>query len=250
MPAAKDIYYFDQYYQRGMSWYESFFKDAGEAIAIGEVSHDYLYSSDALHRIRSELGDVKLVMCLRDPIQRAHSAYLFMKRNGTTKQGFRDTLLENPNILERGLYSRYVEESRELFGAERVKVFIFDDLQYDPRQLAKELYRFIGVDDAFDYRKAEEKVLPASAARVQVFATIAKKGARLVRKLGYPGLVGRLKDSKLNALLYKPLERETDAISDSDQEWLRGYYENDVVALESLLGIRLPAWLKAAGARS
>ena len=56
VPAAKDIYFFDRYYGRGLQWYASFFSSAPRsARAIGELSHDYLYSEQAAERIASTL---------------------------------------------------------------------------------------------------------------------------------------------------------------------------------------------------
>ena len=41
VPLAKDIYFFDKHYDRGLQWYRSFFASAGGRRAIGELSHDY-----------------------------------------------------------------------------------------------------------------------------------------------------------------------------------------------------------------
>ncbi len=244
MPPAKDIYYFDQHYNRGITWYESFFDSAGSANAIGEVSHNYLYSSEALDRIDADLPDVKLIACLRDPIERAYSAYLFMQRNGTAEKNFRETLEVNTNIMERGRYSAYINRCFERFGRDRVKIFLFDDLQSDPDALSQALYSFVGVDETFDYKDADRKVLPASRARYQWLASGAKKGARVVRKLGYPGVVGRVKKGWLSKLLYQPLENNTKTLSELDRSWLHDYFRDDVAALEETLRVDLGAWLR------
>jgi hypothetical protein len=244
VPRAKDIYYFDQHYDRGMAWYESFFEGSGDFAAIGEVSHNYLYSEDALNRIDQDLPGVKLIACLRDPIARAFSAYLFMCRNGTAGANLRDTLEANPKIMQRGLYADYIKRCFEQFGRDRVKVFLFDELNADPVEMAKDLYAFVGVDAAFVHKDANKKVLPASQARFQWLATSAKKGARVVRKLGYPGLVGRLKAAKVTRLLYKPINNDQQTISGEDRRWLFDYFESDVRAVEETLGVDLGNWLR------
>ena len=107
VPPAKDIYYFDRYYTKGPAWYGSFFKKVPDtAVAVGELSHDYLYSTAAADRMLHDLPQVKLLAAVRNPIERAYSAYLFQKRNGTAGQDFDQTVRQSPNIVERG---RYVE---------------------------------------------------------------------------------------------------------------------------------------------
>ena len=242
VPRAKDIYYFDANYHRGPGWYESFFEDAGYARAIGEVSHDYLYSKEALERIAVDLPGVRIVLCLRDPIRRAYSAYLFMCRNGTAEATFRRTLEVNRNIMERGRYAEFVARYLEKLGEDRVKVFLFDQLEADPSGLAESLYAFLGVDSSFVYEDAEKKVLPASKARFQWLASGAKKGARLARRLGYPGLVGAVKGTALVGALYKPVDSKVSGISEEDRLWLYRYFEGDIAALERLLGVSLERW--------
>lgn len=244
VPQAKDIYYFDQYYDRGITWYESFFEGAEFARAVGELSHDYIYSSEAMDRIHRDLPDVKLIACLRDPIERAYSAYLFMRRNGTAGRNFRATLEANRNILQRGRYAAYIDRCFERFGRDRVRVFLFDELQANPRALARSLYAFLDLDGSFVYRDADKKVLPASTARFQWLASGAKRSARVVRKLGYPGLVGRLKNAWVTRMLYKPTDDDASQMSDEDRSWLRDYFSEDVRALEELLRVNLEGWLR------
>ena len=89
VPTIKDIYFFDQFYYKGIDWYLSFFKDASHNYkAVGELSHDYLYSKKAAERIFFHYPKVKLITCLRNPIDRTFSNYLFLIRNGITKLSF------------------------------------------------------------------------------------------------------------------------------------------------------------------
>jgi hypothetical protein len=245
VPQAKDIYFFDKNYDRGLAWYESFFDKAKSAKAIGEVSHDYLFSAEAMRRISEDLPGVRLAACIRDPIRRAFSAYLFMRRNGTALDSFKSTLLAHDNILKRGLYSGYLEDCFRIFGRDLVKIFIYDDLQADPFNLAKELYGFLGVDQKFIFADAGKRVLPASKARLQPLASAVKAAARAVRRFGYPGVVGFIKDSPITDLLYKPVTvKNNEMLSDEDYEWLCSYFSEDKQRVEDLLGVSLEKWLE------
>jgi hypothetical protein len=71
----KGVHYFDVAYNRGLSWYLGHFAlRAGRAGRIaGEASPYYLFHPAAAHRIADDLPKVKLIVLLRDPVERAYS---------------------------------------------------------------------------------------------------------------------------------------------------------------------------------
>jgi sulfotransferase family protein len=83
-PFRKGVNYFDLNYYRGMRWYQGHFPIAalarrktaryGDPVAF-EASGYYLYHPFALERLARELPETKLVAILRDPVDRAFSAY-------------------------------------------------------------------------------------------------------------------------------------------------------------------------------
>src|SRR5215510_10013523 len=90
---AKDLYFFSRYYDRGLDWYRKQFRSAGPGHrVVGEVCPDYLSCAEAPRRIRSCLGpDVRLMVTLRDPAERAFSAYLHRRRHGEAAPTFSAT---------------------------------------------------------------------------------------------------------------------------------------------------------------
>ena len=247
VPPAKDIFFFDRQYHRGIEWYQSFFASVGaEHCCSGELSTSYLYSESAAGRIRETLPCAKLMACVRNPIARAWSAYLFKKRNGMTAFDFQATLADDPKIMEWGLYSKYLAHYRELFGEERFRVFVYDDLQQNPVQFRQSLYFFLGVNPAFENPITQRKVLPASRPRSAAVAALAKRGARLARSLGLANLVGRLKSSSvLSSALYVPLEeRLQERMSQEQWDRLATYYAEDIARVSALLGRDMGHWLK------
>ena len=79
---AKDVYFFDRYFDKGLDWYAQQFEGGEGHQVVAEISHDYLISPIAAERIRETLPNTKLMVCLREPCDRAFSCYLHMVKSG------------------------------------------------------------------------------------------------------------------------------------------------------------------------
>jgi hypothetical protein len=243
VPACKDIYFFDRYYDRGLEWYSSFFSKAPpDARAIGELSHDYLYSEPAAERIATLLPGVRLVVFLRNPVERTFSEYLYLVRSGLTRLPFREALEEFPEAVDHSRYGQHLEPYLDRFDRSRIATFLTEDLRADPRAFAARVFEHLGLDFVGQLAY-EDHVLPAGRPRNAVLARLARGASTLTRDLGFPGLVGRVKESRLAGLLYVPYaESERPRLSDSDRDWLWAQLGDDVPRLEQLLGRDLHCW--------
>lgn len=243
VPACKDVYYFDEHYDRGMDWYLKFFEDAPrDVISMGELSHSYLFSMDAADRIRRDLPEVKLMASLRQPVERCYSHYLYLVSSGLVTTSFAETIDNRPGLTRSSFYAKSVEGYLERFGPERLKILFFDDLKRDPRAYAGQVYDFLGLsfNKAFDYGK---KVREARTARNVLMARLAKRGALMARKLGLVNLVGAVKHGIAGRLLYRPLKKDEVPRMDPDVgKRLLERYIPDIEALERLLGVDLNHW--------
>ena len=242
---SKDIYFFDRYFDRGLQWYERHFAGAGDARAVGEISHDYLFSKVACERIATSIRGVKLLATLRNPVERAFSEYLYYRKHGAASYGLRRAAEEYPSILTGGLYAAHLEEYLRRFPRDALLLQRFDTLQQDPSAFAAELYDFLGVDTTFKRPGMERKSLPASRPRAPGVARLVKSAAVLVRELGFGSVVGSLKHSRVvQRALYAPYsERDRPELSSADRRWLRDFYRPDIEALQRLLSDRFDSWL-------
>jgi hypothetical protein len=245
VPVCKDIYFFDRYYSRGMDWYLSFFKEANaeEHIAVGELCHHYLFSATAAERIQTHLPNMKLVVCLRHPVERAFSHYLFMIRSGRTKESFETVLQNYSEVLHNSFYADSLKAYQDRFPAAQLKILWFDDLQKDATSFARELFEFLSVPfiPTLPY---EQRVLAASQPRNFLLAKLAKRGASLARDLGLTDWVGRFKHSTTAKLLYRPYRpEEKPKISWETACKLLDLFQNDIESLAQLTGVDLSDWL-------
>jgi hypothetical protein len=124
--------------------YSEHFRPFQDARFIGEDSTTYLMSEVAAARIKRMLPDAKLVFMLRDPVARAWSQYWHLVRSGRAAVSFERALSAHPAIVLGSTYARSLSRYFELFGRDRVKVALFEDLTGDTRSTVDSVTDFIG----------------------------------------------------------------------------------------------------------
>jgi hypothetical protein len=241
---CKDIYYFDKYYDRGLEWYEAFFKDAPEnARAIGELSHGYLFCEQAVERIGNDLPDITLLATLRNPVERCFSHYLYLLSSGLVTGTFEEVLKNRPGVIRSSLYSEPVSMYLSRFGKEQLHIFLFDDLKNNPKSFAVKVFDVLGLSETghINYQK---KVRAARKARSHFAARLAKQAAIFARDMGYAELVGSVKRGPLARMLYSDYKSGNKPVMSEDtRRYLTDLFRPDVLELEKILGIGLSHWL-------
>jgi len=243
VPDIKDTYFFDRYYYKGLEWYFSFFKKGEGYKAIGELSHDYMFSVEAMKRIKNDLPDIKLFAVLRNPFEKIWSQYLFLIRSGLTKDPFEVAIHKYDELIEKCLYSKYLNQYINDFPRDRFKIFYFDDLKENPKNFAKSVFDYLEVDfvDSINY---DFKVLPASKPRSFILAKLAKRSAIALRELGLINILGKIKSSKhIQSLLYKPYRDKKPKMTEEQFKLLYNIFENDIKKLEKIVNKDLSHWL-------
>src|SRR5699024_6986823 len=90
LSSAKETLFFETQFDRGIDWYTNFFSHCnGETNAVGEVSNTYIFCEGAPRRIKTINSEMKLITCLRNPVERTFSHYLFLIRGGQITGSFR-----------------------------------------------------------------------------------------------------------------------------------------------------------------
>jgi hypothetical protein len=133
------------------------FAEAGDEKAVGDVSPSYFAYPDSAEAIRDRLGSPRIVLILRDPVQKAFSQYSHLLRDGRETLPFWEALQAEPERRAKGYGAlwRYVDSGRyapplarfiEVFGRDRVLVLFFEDLVRDPAATMRQLFVFLDVD--------------------------------------------------------------------------------------------------------
>lgn len=139
--------------------YEALFSGVTGETAVGEASPQYLYfHAMAIPEIRALLGTPKIAMILRNPVERAHSAYALLRRSGVLDLDF-DTFLDREafyaenryppffHVVRMGFYAAQVRAYRQAFPD--VRVMLHDDLESRPGPTVAGFFDWLGVDPGF-----------------------------------------------------------------------------------------------------
>jgi hypothetical protein len=238
MYSGKNLGYFSTRYERDWDWYISNFKPEPQHRVIGEVSHSYLVSEAAAERIHERLPSVKMMACLREPVERTFSDYLDGIKNGKLTGSFEEELERTPALIRRSRYATNIAPYLNRFDRKQIHIASFDQLKFDPASFAGDLFAFLEVEPLELPSRLRDKVLPAGVPRSRAVATTAKKVARFTGQMGLKALRGRLKTSRwVRNLLYRPYEdEERPSMLPSTQVRLRELFQDEVRTLDEIAG--------------
>ena len=232
--------------------YQELFAGAGDEIAVGEASTVYLSHKAAPDAIARYLPGVRLIALLRDPAERAHSAFQHLIRDGWEPlTDFGEALRDEPRRIadgwydfwhyrERGFYYRQLSRYFDRFGADRIRIFLYEDFVQNPLVVLEDIYRFLGVETEFraDVSARHNASGRARSAGMQRFLTGRHPLKEAARKL----IPERLGHRVISLLQRENLT--TSSIPPETRAWLVEGYRDDTQRLEELIGRDLSAWQK------
>ncbi len=249
---AKEVYYFADTilrrlagkelncFARGEGWYhEQFPAMTGAVTTRGEFCPAYLYSEEAAARIAAYRPDLKLLLCLRPPVEMIYSWYWY-NRNAVVASlpaTFAE-MMENPFLRDLGCFARHLRPYLERFPAENILVIPFDTIRSAPERVRSRVYEFLQVATDFTPTADPGK----NAARAPRFPLLQAGAQRLFdgvsalpgvgQVLKSPAVAKALQSTyhRLNtkAQKYEPLPPE------EYRKW-EAYYADDQAALANLL---------------
>ena len=166
LPKLKEPHFFsspeilDTYYNVKIiteeTHYRNLFKDASTQNAIGDLSTSYLYNRKSAERIKSFNSDSKIIIVLRNPVERAISHYLMDYNLGYIDIPFIDVInnREKNSIfyreyIELGYYESQISNYYEIYDKSKVLIILSEDLFSNTIEIVSDIYKFIGVDENY-----------------------------------------------------------------------------------------------------
>ncbi|HEX6710329.1 MAG TPA: sulfotransferase domain-containing protein [Rubrobacter sp.] len=155
--ATKEIHYFDMLFDEGIEWYRRCFPTPrlkeGRKSITGEGSPSYLFDPRAPERMAGVVPHARLIALLRNPVDRALSAYYHRLRNGQETLTFEETVraaLEgdpDSNRLSRNIYVDHLQRWSDFFSDEQMLVLKSENFFERPRETLKVVFEFLDLPD-------------------------------------------------------------------------------------------------------
>lgn len=176
---TKEIHFFDNNYNRGINWYRRHFPSEyyrkiarsllNKNIITGEASPDYIFNYHTPQRICRTLQDVKLLVFLRNPADRAYSHYQHYLRQGLENLSFEEALEKEDERLggelekikadpdyysfnyhhysyrTRGIYIEQLKRWTAIFPRKQFFILSSEDFYRDPDTVYQEILDFLGL---------------------------------------------------------------------------------------------------------
>jgi hypothetical protein len=241
----RELHFFTENWKRGTDWYAEQFAEAAADQIVGEKTPTYILSDQALQRIRDLAPDVKLIVCVREPVERAWSHYRHWRRKGEPRpfaqacaeelaRGRATAALDGraADYLAPGRYAQQLEHLTTLFDRDRVLVVFLEELEDDPEAAFARVGEFLGLAAG---------VTPKTLGSKENFAVT-------FRPLWLYGILLRIHFGKwapkwLGRWVFLRMTRpdtDTEPMQDALRAALRTHFAADNAALAAWLGRPLP----------
>jgi hypothetical protein len=238
-----------EWYVDTFEGYLKLFKNVNQEKAVGEISNGYLFSTVSANEIKEKYPEAKIIMILRNPVERAYSHYLANLRDGRTTLSFRDEIeFDNNkprkgwcishNYIEMGLYYNQVKRFLDTFPKNQILIFLNEELKANPQNVGERIFEFVGVNShaQINYSaKQNEAKIPKSA-----------KLIKFLTQTGIKRKIFHLLPESVKVKV-KPLFFEKGAVpkmTQEDKNWMLHFFEEDIKKTQTLIERDLSNWLK------
>jgi hypothetical protein len=226
--------------------YRQLFKHVRDERAVGEVSGNYLGSSGAPGAIRARIPHARIIMMLRDPVDRLFSQYAGARASGLTSASFRQWVTEQMSAEAKrrppfgpvwtGKYAVHLQRYLDCFPPTQVCVCLYDDYARTPGTTLRELFTFLGVDPnrAVDTKSRHNVTFVPRWPAVHRLLTPPVR--RAVSSIVPTRIAKRARARYFTRTPLRPTAEE--------RAWVIEIYKDDIRTLEHLLQRDLSAWVR------
>lgn len=151
LPDGKELHYFDLRLHKRLSWYAGHFEPAGDRVA-GEITPAYGLLSDArIKAVAQVVPDVRLILIIRNPIDRAwsHASMKLARETGRNPDDVPDQefidFFHTPRCRAGGDFAAMIENWGRHFPTDQLHLVRFEDIEARPWQVLTEVFAHIGV---------------------------------------------------------------------------------------------------------
>lgn len=235
-----EIHYFSREYDRGESWYLSQFECSDPGRVIGEKSNSYLEEPAAAARVFDALPHARLILQLRNPVERAYSDYCMLYRRGEVSRKI-DNYLDpqkaaDQRFVSSGHYSEQLARYLKYFDKDRFLILLYEDVATAPEEQINRVRTFLDLPEAEFPTALQQKVKDKTAKRMP-------PGLLPILKPIKP-LVEPLRGTAAFSSVASQLRREINypVLSDTLRTRLTAHFAPYTDALEKMIDKDLSIW--------
>ena len=236
----KEIHFFSRKrnWSKGIDWYRGKFNTCKTGSLRGEFSTSYLYDENSAARIKKHFPKAKIIVSLRNPVNRAFSQYRNAIKAGEISKdtSIEDALKQDKSIIEQGMYYEQVKRYIDMFGKDQVLVLVYEDSKKDPAKFVKSIYTFLDIDENFVPSMLHRSINTARTPHYVVVDRYMTRIAEFLRKNDLDKIVWFIKKSSIPDMIRKVNTQEDDIILALDiKQKLKEIFKEDEKKLSKLL---------------
>jgi len=263
MPRLKEPHFFGEWHPttgiEDLEEYLDLFAGVSEEVRAGEATTAYLYSSRAAQEIRRFRPNARIMMILRNPVDRAYSNYweqregkYWEQRDPVETLSFEQALEAEPERIRQGWgyafhyvacgrYTEQVARYMDVFTEEAVRIYLFEDLLRDAERVCRDIFSFLEVDPGYPIRagKAHNPSGPPRSALISKLLYDRLSIKESVKKV-LPITARKSVKEWLRARNVRP----TPKMNPETRSMLQAVFRKDIHHLEDLIGRDLSHWLE------
>ena len=227
--------------------YKALFAGVTNQKAVGEASVSYLFYPQTANKIYKFNPAAKIIIILREPVERAYSHYLMDYRLGLLDAAFEDIIFRKlehryadmyfQQVVSLGEYAEQITRYLEVFSPDQVKILFYDHLKTDPGGVMKSIFKFLEIDEAFPIDTSQR--FNAHAAPKNGLVEKMYKMHHLRRSISQ--LVPEALKNSFRRVFFKQSKKPE--ISAEAKAYLTEHYRNDVQKIRELTGFA--GWLES-----
>ncbi len=252
----KEIHYFNQKsayihpptnknHSKDTAWYTKHFAHCSIDSLKGEFSTGYLYCSDAAANIKTFNPQVKIIACLRHPAERAYSQYVMFRYYFKKEdRPFDKVIREEAEFAEKSKYYKQLKRYFDLFDPSQILILSLEEIKKNPKEIAKKLYHFLGVDTSFMPPNIMERANSAKAIKLPIVSWAMGVFSSVMVGLGLSKVVNYLKEKGFKKWVIQLNSQQMDypPMSTESRQYLLQQLKTDTEQLEQLLGQDFSHW--------
>ncbi len=235
---------FDDYY--------NLFKDVKNEKSIGEASPIYLYNKNCPELIKKHLPETKIIVILRQPVERAYSNYLHAKKSGREPlNNFEDAIKEESSRIKnnwsplyhyknQGYYFKQLSRYYKLFKSENIKIILFEDLTNNPICTTQEIFKFLKINHNFISKTNTKENIGGIPKGILGFILMKMRYYDIMPNIEFKKYLPKALLSIIISFSYsKPKKINKELV----KKLTKKHYKDDILKLQKLIKKDLKNWL-------